>query len=80
MAVSNNLKTNSKPVKWEQVYEDDESISIWRYNSNITTNGPVEVEYKFKKGYVHPKPIKKKTLGDLAKEAQKENKLKKTKS
>ena len=76
--------TNIKPTKWEQVYEDEETISIWKYNSNITTAGPVEVEIKYKKGYVPPKPVKKKTLGDLAKEAQKaakqEAKLKKSKS
>ena len=25
-----------KPTKWEVVYEDDECISVWRYNSKIT--------------------------------------------
>ena len=76
MAVTNNSKASTKPTKWEQVYEDEDCISIWKYNSKITTNGPVEVEIRYKRGYVHPKPIKKKTLGDLAKEA----KLKATKS
>jgi hypothetical protein len=42
-------------------------------------NGPVEVEYKWKRGYTHPLD-KKKTLGDLAKEAKKEAKLKKSQS
>ena len=76
MAILNNSKPTNKPTKWEQVYEDEESITIWRYNSNITTSGPVEVEIKYKRGYVPPKPERKKTLGDLAKEA----KLKTTKS
>lgn len=84
MAVTNNSKPNEKPTKWEHVFEDEDTISIWRYNSKITTFGPVEVEIKYKKGYVAPKPVKKKTLGDLAKEAQKaakqEAKLKKSKS
>jgi hypothetical protein len=84
MAVTNNSKSTEKPTKWEHVYEDEETISIWKYNSNISTSGPVEVEIKYKKGYAPPKPIKKKTLGDLAKEAQKvakqEAKLKKSKS
>ena len=70
--------------KWERVYEDEDTISIWKYNSKITIAGPVEVEIKYKRGYVAPKPVKKKTLGDLAKEAQKavkqESKLKKPKS
>lgn len=70
MAVTNNIKASTKPAKWEQVYEDEESITIWRYNSNITTSGPVEVEFKYKKGYTPPKPERKKTLGDLVKEAK----------
>ena len=80
MAISTNSKTPVKPTKWEVVYEDDECISIWRYNSKITTAGPVEVEQKYKKVYVHPLDKKKKTLGELSKEARKESKLKKTKS
>ena len=70
MTVINNTKVPTKLVKWEQVYEDEETITIWRYNSNITTSGPVEVEFKYKRVYIPPKPEKKKTLGDLAKEAK----------
>lgn len=84
MAIPINSKTPIKPTKWEHVYEDEETIAIWKYNSKITIAGPVEVEIKYKRGYVAPKPVKKKTLGDLAKEAQKavkqESKLKKPKS
>ena len=83
MAITTNSKPTEKPTKWEHVYEDEETIAIWKYNSKITTAGPVEVEIKYKKGYVAPTPVKKKTLGDLAKEAQKaakqESKLKKSK-
>jgi hypothetical protein len=61
-------KPEPKPTKWEVVYEDEECISIWKYNSKITTRGPVEVEYKWKRGYKHPSDKKKKTLGELAKE------------
>jgi hypothetical protein len=71
MAISTNSKPTEKPTKWEHVYEDEETIAIWKYNSKITIAGPVEVEIKYKRGYVPPTPIKKKTLGDLAKEAQK---------
>ena len=80
MAISTNSKTPVKPTKWEVVYEDDECISIWRYNSKITTAGPVEVEQKYKRGYVHPLDKKKNTLGELAKQARKESKLNKSKS
>jgi hypothetical protein len=82
MAIQNNLnkQNNTKSTKWEQVYEDEETISIWKYDSNISTSGPIEVDLKYKKGYVHPLDRKKKTLGELAKDARKESKLKKFKS
>jgi len=70
MAVSVNQKETVKPIKWEVVYEDEDCISIWKYNSRIWKNGPVEVEYKYKRGYVHP-GTKRKTLGDIVKESKK---------
>jgi hypothetical protein len=60
-------KPESKPVKWEVVYEDEESISIWRYDTRKTTFGPVEVEYKWKRSF-NPWNNKKKTMGEIVKE------------
>lgn len=77
MATSVNQKEVIKPTKWEVVYEDEESISIWRYNSKITIAGPVEVEYKWKRSF-NPWNQKKMTLGDLAKEEKKRKKLEKS--
>lgn len=65
--------TPNERTKWEVVYEDEESISIWKYNTKKTTNGPVEVEYKWKRHF-NPWGQKKKTLGQLAKEARKNKK------
>jgi hypothetical protein len=67
--------TPTERVKWEIVYEDDESISVWKYDTRKTRFGPVEVEYKWKKGF-NPWGQKKKTLGQLAKEARKNKKSK----
>lgn len=75
MTVQTNVKEQIKPIKWEVVYEDEESISVWKYNSKITTKGPVEVEYKWKKNF-NPWNQKKKTLGQLVKEAKAEAKKK----
>ena len=36
--------TQTIRLKWEVVYEDEDCISIWKYNTKITTAGPVEVE------------------------------------
>lgn len=44
-------KTNLKEVehkKWERVYEDEDSISIWKYDSKISLINPYEVEIKYK--------------------------------
>ena len=79
MAVLVNSQEVVKPTKWEVVYEDEDCISIWKYNSKITTSGPVEVEYKWKRHF-NPWNQKKKTLGELAKQARKENKSKTSKS
>jgi hypothetical protein len=79
MATPTKIKPTEKPTKWEVIYEDEECISVWKYNSKITTLGPVEVEHKYKRGCVHPIDKKKKTLGELAKEFRKESKLNKTK-
>lgn len=67
-------KKEEKPTKFERVYEDEDTITIWKYDLNRTTTGPVEVEIKYKKGYVHPKPEKKKTLKDLVAEEKKTKK------
>jgi len=76
MDIRKNSKTNPTQTKWEVVYEDEETISVWKYNSEITRNGPVQVEIKYKHGYKSSSSYKKKTLGDLAKEARKEKKVK----
>ena len=34
--------------KWERVYEDEDTISIWKYNSKISSINPYEVEVKYK--------------------------------
>ena len=77
MAKSVSQKDTPKQTKWEVVYEDEESISIWKYNSKITTSGPVEVEYKWKRSF-NPWNQKKMTLGELAKEEKKRKKLEKS--
>jgi hypothetical protein len=69
------MTPSTDPNKREVKFEDETSIVIWKYNLNVSNTNPVEVEIKYKKGYVHPKS-KKKTIGDLAAEAKKQKKLK----
>lgn len=35
--------------EWQQVYEDEDEIVIWKYDTSKTTFGPYEVEIKYKK-------------------------------
>ena len=41
-------------VRGKVIYEDDEIIQIWKYDLRKTQNGPIDVEIKMKKGYIHP--------------------------
>jgi hypothetical protein len=42
-------KNEIEPKKWERIYEDEDTISIWKYNSKISMVNPYEVEIKYKK-------------------------------
>ena len=65
-------------TKFTRIYETDECISIWKYDTKFTKTNPISVEHKWKKGF-EMGPVKKKTLGDLVGETKK-TKSKKTKS
>jgi hypothetical protein len=47
-----NLSKTEKPTKFEYIFEDEESTSIWKYDLNKFPNGPVSVEYKWKSSYL----------------------------
>jgi hypothetical protein len=62
--MSSKTKENSskteKPTKFEYIYEDDESTSIWKYDLKKFPNGPLSVEYKWKPHYLKELELKKK--------------------
>jgi hypothetical protein len=70
------MKTSGN-TKWDITYEDNETISVFKYNTDVSKNGPVSVEFRYKTGYKHPSEQKKKTIRELAKEARKETRVKK---
>ena len=72
--MASNQDTQEKKTKWEVIYEDEGMSYIWKYNSKITTYGPVEVEIRYKRGYKPEVQKKKKSLGDLVAEQKKKNK------
>jgi hypothetical protein len=71
MAVKITPKEEKSP-KFERLYEDEEGISIWKYNLLKNPYGPVEVEYKWKRSF-NPWNQKKMTIGDLVKKSKKKS-------
>ena len=53
-------KNISVHTKWEVVYEDDFTISTWKYNSKISRINPVEVLITYKNEPPETKKRKKK--------------------
>lgn len=43
---------SEKPKKFEYIFDDDESTSIWKWDLDKNPNGPVSVEYKWKAHYL----------------------------
>jgi hypothetical protein len=41
-----------KPTKFERIFEDEESKSLWKYDLKKNPNGPVSVEYSYKSHFV----------------------------
>ena len=39
----------SENQKFERVYEDENSKSVWKYDYSVTRNGPVSVTITYKK-------------------------------
>jgi hypothetical protein len=77
MILSENTKTTNTSKKWEIVYEDEETISVWKYNISISKNGPISTEIRYKNGFKYPTEQKKKTLGELVQESKKQSRVKK---
>lgn len=46
-------KLNKQQVhrKWEVVYEDEYTVSTWKYDTKKNGNNPYEVDVKYKKEY-----------------------------
>jgi hypothetical protein len=55
----NNSKTE-KPTKFEYIFEDEDSKSIWKYDLKKFQNGPVSVEYYWKAHYLKELEIRQK--------------------
>ena len=55
----NNSKTE-KPKKFEYVFEDEDCVSIWKYDLNKQPNGPISVEHKYTAKYIKEVELRRK--------------------
>jgi len=55
----NNTKTE-KPTKFEHIFEDEDSKSIWKYDLKKFANGPISVEYHWKAHYLKEMELRRK--------------------
>jgi hypothetical protein len=55
----NNSKTE-KPRKFEYVFEDEDCVSIWKYDLNKQPNGPISVENKYTAKYIKEMELRRK--------------------
>lgn len=55
-----NLTKSEKPKKFEYIFDDDESTSIWKWDLDKNPNGPVSVEYKWKAHYIKEVELRRK--------------------
>lgn len=46
------ISKTEKPTKFEYIFTDDESKSIWKYDLKKFANGPISVEYYWKAEYL----------------------------
>jgi len=46
------MAINKAVDKYELTFEDEQSISIWKYDKEKFKNGPVSVEYRWKAKYL----------------------------
>jgi hypothetical protein len=55
----NNSKTE-KRTKFEYIFEDEDSKSIWKYDLKKQPNGPISVEYQWKAKYLKELELRRK--------------------
>jgi hypothetical protein len=55
----NNSKTEN-PKKFEYVFEDEDCVSIWKYDLNKQPNGPISVENKYTAKYLKEMELRRK--------------------
>ena len=48
MSKKPDTSVKDKQLKFEKTFEDEDCISVWKYDKTKFPNGPISVEYKWK--------------------------------
>jgi hypothetical protein len=46
------INKSEKDTKYERIFTSSECVSIWKYDMDITTSGPISVEHKWDSEYL----------------------------
>lgn len=76
MAVTITTTKAPRQTKFERVFEDEDSISVWKYDLDKHPYGPISTEIKYKRGYKHPRENEKKFLKELIAEEKRKSRAK----
>ena len=63
MNLKQSKENNRKPekrTKFEYIFEDEDSKSIWKYDLKKQPNGPISVEYQWKAKYLKELELRRK--------------------
>lgn len=55
-----NISKTEKPKKFEYIFEDEDCVSIWKYDLNKQPNGPISVEHKYTAKYLKEMELRRK--------------------
>lgn len=69
------MQTEPKPTKFIRIYEDDETIETWKFDTNKFSRGPIEVDIKYKTGSEKAIKARQKEAKQIKKTARQMKKL-----
>ncbi len=53
-----NISKTEKPTKYQYIFKSERGTSIWKYDTDITTFGPISVEHKWDSDYLKELELK----------------------
>ena len=71
------MQAEPTPTKFIRIYEDDETIETWKFDTNKFSRGPIEVDIKYKAGSEKAIKARQKEVKQIKKTARQMKKIEK---